>query len=201
MITTLYITLSALYLLFQDRTPTRLVLLKAAPILLLASWCIWIDAPRMLTIALLLSAAGDIALGLDGERYFVQGLGFFLLAHVAYVWIFGRSLVFTLAALLPIAFTLLIAILLIPRLYPVLGKLRIPVLFYVSIIIAMGLTAALHSPFNLMLVTGAIIFMLSDATIAVDKFVQPVAYRNFIVMFTYYLAQYLIVVAFLRDIF
>lgn len=146
-----------------------------------------------LLTALLFSAAGDIALGLDSERYFVHGLGFFLIAHWVYVIVFSRLMEFTPQAFVPITLVIIFAIILVPRLLPALGKLRIPVLLYISSIVLMGVTAALHSPFSLMLSLGAIVFMVSDAVIAINKFIRPVPYRDFVVMLTYYLAQYLIV--------
>ena len=196
MITSIYMFLSTLYLWQQDNEHRWLVWLKPLPILLLAGWASIEMQDSWLVAALLLSAAGDIALGLDNDRYFVHGLGFFLLAHVAYAVVFGRNVNWTPAAIFPLLIIFALSIWLLPRLLPTLGKLRIPVLCYVGVIILMSALGALHIPFSVMLAMGAIIFMVSDATIAFDKFVEPVPHRNAIVMTTYYLAQYLIVVSF-----
>ena len=196
MITSIYLFLSALYLWQQENEHRWLVLLKPLPILLLAGWATVNVQDSWLVAALLLSAAGDIALGLDSERYFVYGLSFFLLAHVAYAVVFGRTIEFTPLAILPLLIILALSLWLLPRLLPRLGQLRIPVLCYVGVIIIMSVLGVLHSPFSIMLATGAIIFMVSDATIALDKFVEPVPNRDFLVMATYYLAQYLIAFSF-----
>ena len=196
MITFVYAVLAIAYLLLQNREERWLVVLKPLPILLLAVWVAIRLGDGWLIATLLLSAAGDSVLALNSERYFVQGLSFFLLAHVAYAVVFGRNITFTSASIIPLLIIMILAALLLPRLLPKLGKLRIPVLCYIGIIVIMSILGALHSPFTVSLAVGAIIFMISDATIALDKFVQPVPYRNFIVMATYYLAQYLIAYTF-----
>src|SRR5262249_62243628 len=45
----------------------------------------------LLTLALVLSCAGDIFLQLDFRRYFVHGLVAFLLAHLLYILLFVRN--------------------------------------------------------------------------------------------------------------
>lgn len=189
--------LATVYVTLQHRQHIGIVFLKPLPIFLLAFWVQQSNGDMWLLFALLLSAAGDIALGLDSERYFVQGLGFFLIAHWVYVIVFSRQMGFAPQAFVPIIIVLVFASILIPRLLPALGKLRIPVLLYISSIVLMGITAALYTPFSFWLSLGAIVFMASDAIIAINKFIQPVSYRDFAVMVTYYLAQYLVVASLL----
>lgn len=186
------------YLLTQSRRsfPGRPVL-KAAPILLLAlwvgqaapatSWRMWV------VVALILSAAGDIALALPGDRLFITGLLFFLLAHLAYVGGFitaGTAVTGLTYGLGPII--LLIGVILGLRLWPNLGAMRIPVVAYMLIIVAMALSATLRQPTQPLLVVGALVFMFSDATIALDRFDRPVPARDWIVMISYYAAQFLL---------
>jgi len=44
-----------------------------------------------------------------------------------------------------------------------------------------------------MVIIGALIFMLSDTMLAINKFLEPIAYANVLIMITYIVAQYLIV--------
>lgn len=188
------------YLLTQKFVYTGHILVKAAPILILGAitaghvvspYTLWV------LLALLFSAGGDVALGLDSERYFVIGLGLFLIAHLFYVVALAQSLAFTVISLLPLLLIAVLMVILVSKLYPQLGKLRLPVMLYISVIAAMGIAASFHAPFNILLVIGAIIFMLSDATIAINKFLQPVPQRDFVVMTTYYAAQLLLVLGFM----
>lgn len=154
----------------------------------------------VLSLALALSALGDLLLALkDQQRYFVFGLGAFLLAHVAY-----------LAAFLPYARTpqgtVLVAIVatfaaagaLLAVLIPRLGKLKFPVIAYFAIIMAM-VAAALSIPqASWLLGAGAVIFALSDSLIAVRKFLQPFPGVNIAVWTTYVAAQFMMTLAFLH---
>ena len=194
----LYLVAAAIYLLTQKRRFPFHYLLKAAPILILLFVAIN-AAPSVrlwVLLALLFSAAGDVALSLDGERYFVQGLALFLIAHLWYVVALSQTMAFQTASSIPLAFIILFALYLARKLNPHLGGLRIPVFCYIAVIIAMGVTACLHAPFSWLLVSGAIIFMLSDASIAIHKFLHPIPGRDFLVMSTYYIAQLLLVMGF-----
>ena len=196
-----YAVVAILYL-ATPSTPFRgKAVVKATPILLLCLLIASSSSPVMpwVVLALLFSAAGDVALEVDGERLFIVGLAFFLIAHLFYVVALMQNITFLPIALVPLILIGLIALLLTRRLLPKLGSLHIPVTLYISIIVAMGVAAALHSPFNVLIVVGAIVFMLSDATIAVHKFLQPVPRRDFVVMATYYAAQFLLVMGFLFE--
>ena len=46
---------------------------------------------------------------------------------------------------------------------------------------------------------GALCFLLSDALLAIDRFVSPLAWSALGVLATYYIAQYLIVTGLLRE--
>ncbi len=144
-----------------------------------------------LLAALLLSAAGDITLELEGEQSFMVGVGFFLLAHVAYI---GRMLPLmpnnNLWLLIPL---IIYGIIIVRLLLPKLGVLKIPVLAYVVVILSMGVAALLHAPFSWIVLLGAGSFIFSDSAIAIDKFIRPIPQRDLIVMISYYLAQWLLV--------
>jgi uncharacterized membrane protein YhhN len=154
------------------------------------------------TIGLVLSLGGDIALMFEDNRNaFALGLGFFLLAHVAYTVVFtllGRVSVwdgFSIAALLTagVGFYTLIR--------SNLGKMRVPVIAYMLVISIMvsRAVATLASPdFGneqaSMIVVGALLFYLSDVILAANRFWKPWRYRR-VSLAPYYIGQFLIALA------
>ena len=153
-------------------------------------------------IGLVLSLGGDIALMFEDNRNaFTLGLGLFLLGHVAY------TLVFTLLGRVSIWDGLSIAVLLAAGVgfYTLirsnLGKMRVPVIAYMLVISIMVSRAAatLVSPdFSneqaLMIVVGALLFYLSDAIVAANRFWKPWRYRR-VGLTPYYIGQFLIALA------
>ena len=79
---------------------------------------------------------------------------------------------------------------------PHLGKMAIPVYAYLTVITVMVVFSGLRADVSPLLMLGGVIFMASDAMIAVGKFLTPFAAGRFGVMITYYLAQFLIAWAF-----
>ena len=150
-------------------------------------------APRlalgMLAGALLLSSVGDYFLALvDGQYNFVRGLAAFLGAHLCYLLVMLPHA--TIRHNLQIAGMLTLLALagaMLAWLWPVLGSLRVPVGIYLGIICLMAL-AAISVPVPLLGV-GALLFVLSDAVIAVDKFWGAVPWRGPIIWSTYYAGQ------------
>ncbi len=153
----------------------------------------------ILSLALALSALGDLLLALKNqERFFVLGLASFLLAHVAYVAAFvpytdvpdGGALV---AIIGVVAGAGLFLRVLIPRL----GKVTVPVLCYFTVIMAMVAAALTVREASWILGAGVVLFALSDSLIAVRKFLQPFARINEAVWVTYCAAQFMITAALL----
>jgi len=169
-------------------------LIKGGSILLLA--CLALRASRLLLCAaLVLSSIGDILLDLSPD-FFVAGLGSFLLAHLTYVLLFVRARP---SPLRPKAgrLALMLAVILYAAsfaawLIPTLGSLAIPVALYIAAITAMVIAAILARFPSHWVVTGAILFLISDSILAVDKFKRPVPMRDYLVWITYYAAQYAI---------
>jgi len=153
------------------------------------------DMRTAFVVALVLSLFGDVFLMLPGERWFVPGLGSFLLAHVAYVVGFavgpgdgGGLLVGALIALV-------VAIPMGTRLVRALRRnapdLVVPVVLYVVVIASMVACATGWG--NAWAVVGAWLFFVSDALIGEIRFVHrdwadtrwaPVA-----IIVTYHLGQ------------
>ena len=153
----------------------------------------------LLALALVLSALGDFFLALkDQSRFFVPGLGSFLAAHIAYVAAFlpyasglsGVGLAVLIAALIA-------AGLLLARIAPKLGRLRVPVFAYFAVIMTMVATSLAIPEASWILGAGAVVFALSDSLIAVRKFWTPFALINEAVWITYIAAQFMIVAGYL----
>jgi len=165
---------------------------------------------KILLIALTLSWIGDIILMFadQGKLYFIAGLLAFLLSHIFYILLFSKQLKIYLkkskiiywVGVTAIAFYLIVLLLL---LLPSLGDLKIPVFIYaltISIMLLFALKGFLNwqKPANIYILIGAIIFVASDSILAFDKFYAPLQYSSFLIMTTYLIAQYLIVVGILK---
>ena len=158
----------------------------------------------LLAAALTLSAGGDIALSVrdDGtQTYFAVGLGLFLVAHLCYVVAFALHRRYQPARLPVMIGFVVLAVAMVVLLMPHLGAMRLPVLLYVAAIASMGLAATLNTQGGTLLIVGAALFFFSDAAIAVNTFLftEPHPAASYVVMPTYYAAQYCIATAFLRD--
>ncbi len=163
--------IAVLYLPWVPRPPGwRRSLRKTLPVALFALAAVADGAPVMLCAALALSALGDLALSRPGQRAFLAGMIAFALAHLAYIALMigaGAALPPPLPALALILAALSTEIWLAPRT----GALRWPVRAYVAVIAAMGLMAlglpGGYAPAR----AAALLFMLSDALLALETFV------------------------------
>ncbi|NOT39744.1 MAG: lysoplasmalogenase [Alphaproteobacteria bacterium] len=176
-----------------------ILILSSLPLTFLGTPNAPASALLLLAVALALSALGDFFLALkDQRRFFVPGLASFLAAHVAYLIAFlphaSRPDGVALAA---IAAVLAAAALLLARIAPHLGSLRVPVFAYFAVIMAM-VAAALSIREAWILSAGAAVFALSDSLIAVRKFAAPFALINEAVWITYVAAQFMIAAGFLN---
>lgn len=180
-------------------------MLKAVPCLVLALIVVFrVEGweGKVLAVALVLSAAGDYILGIyeDGvQKHFIYGLGAFLLAHIAYIVVFARNLKkqsTRYPVLIAIfVFSGILAFMMVPKL----GELLIPVLVYLVVILTMGVFATLRDMKTPLLMLGAMFFVISDSVIAVNRFIDEVPAAFYIIMITYYLAQYMIARAFVLE--
>lgn len=161
----------------------------------------WLAGSRILAAALALSALGDVLLDLDPQRLFVFGLASFLVAHLVYIFLFVRNrrrpMSISTVQALPAAVVLLYSAAVCTWLLPSLGGLVAPVAIYMCAITAMVLSAILARFSRPWVAVGAILFLISDSLLAIDKFKTPVAYRDILVWSTYYAGQYAIAIGFL----
>lgn len=172
--------------------PSTTSLLIAVALLLPASDSTY---RAFIVAGLILSLVGDVFLMLPGH-HFVAGLISFLLGHVAYIAAFRIGVGLGARPILLLLF-LIPALVLLRLLWPHLGRLRNPVLVYVAVLVAMAWQAAaraadLGTPAALSAASGAILFVVSDATLALNRFRRPFRAAQGIVMSTYVVAQALI---------
>ncbi len=150
-------------------------LVKTLPLGLFALSAFAAAAHPFLIMALLLSAAGDLALSRPGRRMFLYGLACFALVHVLYALLF-LSLseqpiwaAFGLATL-PALAMLALAVSTELWLQPHAGSLRWPVRVYIVLIGAMMLSALTLPGEMRLAIWGAAAFVASDAVLAVERF-------------------------------
>jgi uncharacterized membrane protein YhhN len=129
------------------------------------------------------------------------------MAHVMYVIVFfltpGKS-VFSGKRVFLILPILLYGIILILFLYNNLGPMRLPVIIYAFVILVM-LAGAINRFEKAervsywLIVAGAILFVLSDSAIAVNKFGHGFKGATWFIMINYIFAQYLILSGYIRQ--
>lgn len=199
---------AVLYAFAIDRPPSlKRSAAKTLAVALLAVLAYAQGGPLLLVAALALSALGDAFLSRDGDKAFLGGLGSFLAAHLAYAFLFvvaGSGLsAFTqtpwhiVAGLIMAVFAIGMLRLLWPRIGP---DLKVPVAVYVAAIFAMGVTALTTG--NPLVIAGAVLFMASDALLAIERFLAELVERHrtwmrYTVWALYYLAQLAITLGFL----
>ncbi len=144
---------------------------------------------------LLASLAGDIFLMLS-DRFFIPGLGSFLVAHVLYIFAFGSGIDHTMHFWLLVPLVIYgIGFYLV--LHRNLDSMRVPVIIYMLVILVMVWMAAnrvmaFQSVGTIMLVCGAVFFLISDSILAYNKFIGSIRGAQLFILGTYYLAQWLI---------
>lgn len=159
---------------------------------------------RMVLAALVLSFFGDCFLLYAGygNSLFIYGLVSFLVAHILYSMAFFRDFKNNPQASKIYGHLMLFVMGIFSLSYytwirDYLNELRVPVLAYMFVISMMGILAGYRfrrvnlASFRLIYL-GAIFFILSDSTLAYNKFVFPFPYSGVVIMGTYMLAQYLI---------
>jgi uncharacterized membrane protein YhhN len=155
-------------------------------------------ARAFIVAGLVLSLAGDVFLMLpDRERWFVFGLGAFLLGHLAYVpglWLLGISVPWLVAGLVLV----LVGVATVGRrIVRGVGerepRLVAPVTAYIAVISAMVVSAV--GTASAFAIAGALLFYVSDSLIAVTNFIQDHPMGRLAVMVTYHLAQVGLVLA------
>jgi uncharacterized membrane protein YhhN len=166
-------------------------------ILLMAAQAGWPGPPRYkvaIIAGLLFSLAGDVFLMLPSDR-FVAGLVSFLIAHLFYIAAFTSGTGFGFSwRLLPCA---IYGILIFSILAPHLGGMKLPVLVYMVVILVMAWQAwerwsQTGQSAALLAFLGAVLFVISDSALAVNRFRGGYKGAQALILSTYFAAQWLI---------
>ncbi|MBT8766801.1 lysoplasmalogenase [Metapseudomonas boanensis] len=172
---------------------------KPVPVLAMLYWLRGAPAGayrRWITLGLALSLVGDVLLAWPTDQ-FVFGLGAFLLAHLAYLYAYLG----TCRRLSPLPLIVSIAVgggmfgLLASR---DLGPLLVPVACYSLAISTMlwralaRLGTGLDRQSVVLAAAGAILFVLSDSLIGINRFVSPFGGASYAIILTYWLGQWAI---------
>lgn len=180
--------------------PATLITLLIAYVTYLPSAPQWWEI--LFALGLLFSLGGDVFLMLPQDQ-FIKGLASFLLAQIAYIFVFnyeGLSLNFA-----TILMAVAIALIASPVIGSIVGALRradrkrliAPVITYGVFLSLMFWSAAsvLYRPgwtrlgAGLMTLGGAA-FFISDSILAWDRFAKPIRRARLLTMFTYHIAQF-----------
>jgi uncharacterized membrane protein YhhN len=164
---------------------------------------------KWILAALFFSWVGDVVLLFQESKsiFFLLGLSSFLIAHAFYIFFFHNIRVIEniksnlwLLVIVVIYYAVLITLL-----SPHLGDMKLPVRIY-GIVISFMFMLAMHMLFiknkiaGRWMMIGALLFVLSDSLLAINKFYQPFEAAGIIIMLTYGLAQLFIIEGAIRYI-
>ena len=173
-------------------------LLKPIPMLIFAllAWRAWPGITGILLgVAFIGAAGGDFFLDYgEHDGLFIQALSSFLVNQLALVaafalmakgkpWLRWRMLPVTL-------YSLLLAVWLVPAS----GTYQIPVAFYLLSLYAMAFMACRVEDKTGLLWLGAMLFVIADSLIGVNKFAMPFEYAVPVIVTIYFTGQVLIAV-------
>lgn len=152
--------------------------------------------------ALVFSWVGDVLLLFqqNASLFFLLGLSAFLLAHVFYIVFFQqlRARENIRSNLWFLVVVVIYYILLTRFLSPYLDEMEVPVRIY-GIVISMMLLLAMHMLMmknmaaGRLMMMGALLFVVSDSVLAINKFYQSFEPAGVVIMLTYGLAQLFII--------
>jgi len=169
----------------------------------------WNRFHSLIITALVFSWIGDIFLQLAQfqDSFFLVGLGSFLVTQLIYMIAFfntpGKNILFFKKSylLLPVV---IFGWGILWLLSDGLGDMKLPVTVYTVVILSMLLAAInreqkVDRQSYLLVLVGAILFVLSDSMIAINMFTQPFELARIAIMGSYITAQYLIVIGCTRQ--
>ena len=165
--------LAALFTASEASTVTKMLLMPA----LLLGFLLALGRTGRIRIALLgalaiaLSWGGDVSLGMPGGASFLVGLGFFFLAHVAYLVLFVTAIArrrvprrnWVLVAAVGIVWWSGFLALLAPHA----GGLLVPIALYGAVLAGVAVTAVAC---NRLVMVGALLFLVSDSLLGLHLF-------------------------------
>lgn len=159
-----------------------------------------------MVFALVFSLIGDVLLMFveNSPAFFLSGLVAFLIAHIMYIIVFLEKRNANKSAIVISVVLLIYAVGMFYILKDGLGDMLIPVILYMLIILTMAITAWLRKNMvpnisYILVFIGALLFVISDSALAINKFYKALPQSHIIIMSTYALAQYCIVMGINRQ--
>jgi len=164
----------------------------------------WPHAPHptfacLVLTGIALSVVGDVALLWDSNRAFIVGLAAFLLAHVAYVIAFLGVAVWS-PHVAVVAIIMIASSLVLLRLtWKGSAGMHPATIAYAAVITTMVVSASATiggplspAPFA---AVGAVLFYISDSSLALNRFRRPIPHVAFLALGVYWLGQLGIAIA------
>lgn len=153
-----------------------------------------------------MGAVGDFALWMDGRYWGVLGVVAFLIGHIGYTAAFRKNLQWTplkgVVILLTLAFMIVVSAWSAAHSGRLASHTELAALsFYVLVMGVMMIVTVLHKSSGWFIAAGSILFVISDAHIAIRRG-MPSSTRLLFALsgyITYYLAQYLLVAGAARE--
>ncbi|AUC14729.1 hypothetical protein BTO06_06035 [Tenacibaculum sp. SZ-18] len=184
---------------YQKKIVLEFIFKPLLMVSLAAFYLVSVKKPSFLYLsALFFSFWGDLLL-LFPEKFFVLGLVSFLITHLIYIKVI-KGFLQKLSIITFMKYGIIFLVYFGAIVFFIkdnLNELLIPVIVYGLVISSFGTFALINylknkATENLWLFIGAIIFILSDSTIAINKFYLIQADLGMIIMITYIVAQYFI---------
>ncbi len=150
----------------------------------------------LIVAGLLFSLAGDIFLMLPADR-FIAGLVSFLIAHLFYIAAFTMYGASAHWSLISATLLLIYGGVMLRLLLPHLGRMKIPVIAYMLVILMMVWQASNRylnesGPGSFLAFAGASLFAASDSLLAWNRFRHSFKSAQALILTTYFMAQWLI---------
>jgi alkenylglycerophosphocholine hydrolase len=154
---------------------------------------------RWVTAGIALSVIGDVALLSNSDRAFIAGLVAFLLAHVAYVIAFLGVAVWSPHVAIVAVVMVASSLLLLRAIWKGAAGMHAATIAYAAVITTMVVSASatvggpyLMAPYA---AAGAVLFYVSDSSLALNRFRRPVPHIALWAMGVYWLGQLGIAIA------
>jgi uncharacterized membrane protein YhhN len=154
---------------------------------------------RLVTAGVALSVAGDVALLWHTDKAFMVGLGAFLLAHVAYVIAFLGVAVWSPHVAVVAVVVSASSIILLRATWEGAAGMHVPTIAYgvviTTMVVAASATIGGRLPLAPFAAVGAVLFYVSDASLAINKFRRPVPHIPLLAFGVYWIGQLGIAIA------
>lgn len=168
----------------------------------------WNKTHKLMAVAFFFSWIGDVALMFifKNENFFLVGLVGFLITHILYTVAFVQVTHKNISAILPQKFIVLVPLIiymavLLSLLTPAINSnektqpFLIPVIIYsaaiaVMVVFSINRFKRVNTQSFIWVFAGALLFMVSDSIIAINKFLTPFSTAGILIMILYIIGQY-----------